>query len=940
MTARSVAVRLSAEVAGYVAGMRQVGAETRRAMTEASKHVKDHSAAVDQLGGTAGKIGLAAAAGLGAVVGATARFDKQMSAVKATGEDAAGSFDQLREAAVDAGAETAFSATEAAAGIENLAKAGVSAEDVLSGGLSGALDLAAAGEMQVADAAEAAAGAMAQFKLEGEDVPHIADLLAAGAGKAQGEVSDMVMALKQAGTVSAQTGLSLEETVGSLAAMAEQSLLGSDAGTSFKTMLAALTPNSVKAASAMEQYNIHAFDAQGNFVGMTELAGQLRDGLGGLTDEQRAMTLETIFGSDAVRAASIIYDNGADGIAKWTSEVDDAGFAAEVAGTKMDNLAGDWEELTGSLETALIGSGEGSTGMLRDITQGATDLVNAFNDLPDSAKNTATGLAAVTAVTGGGLWFTGKVITGIGDTRQALRDLAPEGSRAARALKAVGGAAAGLTVLTTVGTIIDSLRGEFEDSLPGVEEFTQNLLTMKTVADLGPEMEGLAAGLEHSESGMGTFEAKVGGVISGLGGLGTGLAYAGDALTGNFNTGLVATMDSAEQLHAQIGLVDTAFANLVRSGSTDTAAQAFEEFADAQNLSSEARDQLLDRMPEYRDAIAGVENETALAAEASGEAAAGMTEIGGAAAEGAEAVDDFTTALDGFNATLDQRGDIRSYRQAVRDFAEAAKEAPEKVRRGSEAWDELEGKLDDIASSALAVAEDLTGIDRRRYLVSARREFVDAATKLLGSKKAAQDLATELGLLDRKDPRIDVTVNDHGAAGTIRQIRDAALQASGTYDITFQYLTTGRPPAHSGVQVARAHGGAVFGPGTETSDSIPALLSNDEHVWSAAEVRGAGGHSQVEQLRRLARSGQLTVIGGYAEGGPIQATPPASTPRFTAVVGSSAARTIDAAAAPRSLFRDLIVPVQPGATDADVHRTASAVVYEFRQVQRAGRWRE
>ena len=117
---------------------------------------------------------------------------------------------------------------------------------------------------------------MAQFKLDGDQAAHVADLLAAGAGKAQGDVSDMVLALKQAGTVSAQTGLSLEETVGALAALAEQSLLGSDAGTSFKTMLAALTPNSKKAAEAMEAYNIHAFDAQGNFVGMTALAGQLQ----------------------------------------------------------------------------------------------------------------------------------------------------------------------------------------------------------------------------------------------------------------------------------------------------------------------------------------------------------------------------------------------------------------------------------------------------------------------------------------------------------------------------------------------------------------------------------------------------------------------------------------------------------------------------------------
>ena len=82
----------------------------------------------------------------------------------------------------DAGAATVFSATEAANAIEVLLKANVSAKDVLSGGLRGSLDLAAAGGLGVAQAAEIAATSMQQFKLRGEDMAHVADLLAAGDG--------------------------------------------------------------------------------------------------------------------------------------------------------------------------------------------------------------------------------------------------------------------------------------------------------------------------------------------------------------------------------------------------------------------------------------------------------------------------------------------------------------------------------------------------------------------------------------------------------------------------------------------------------------------------------------------------------------------------------------------------------------------------------------
>lgn len=131
-----------------------------------------------------GKVGATAGSAFAAAAYASANFEESLSAVRAATGETAGGMDQLREAALDAGQATVYSATEAAGAIENLAKAGVSTQDILSGGLDGALNLAAAGSLEVADAAEAAASAMTQFGLSGADVPHIADLLAAGAGKA------------------------------------------------------------------------------------------------------------------------------------------------------------------------------------------------------------------------------------------------------------------------------------------------------------------------------------------------------------------------------------------------------------------------------------------------------------------------------------------------------------------------------------------------------------------------------------------------------------------------------------------------------------------------------------------------------------------------------------------------------------------------------------
>ena len=312
-------------------------------------------------------------------------FSSAMSGVQAATQASASDMSALREAALQAGADTKYSATEAAQGIEALGRAGVSTRNVLGGGLKGALDLAAAGQMQVKDAAELASIAMTQFNLSGKDVPHVADLLAAGAGKAMGEVSDLGMALKQGGLVASQFGLSIEETVGTLSAFASAGLLGSDAGTSFKSMLQHLADPSKESARLMQQLGINAYDAQGKFVGLAGLAGQLREKLGHLTDAQRQQALAQIFGSDAIRAASILYAQGAEGIQQWTAAVNDSGYAARQAAQLQDNLAGDLEKLGGSWETLAIRMGESANGPLRAAVQALDGFLSALAQSPAAA---------------------------------------------------------------------------------------------------------------------------------------------------------------------------------------------------------------------------------------------------------------------------------------------------------------------------------------------------------------------------------------------------------------------------------------------------------------------------------------------------------------------------------------------------------------------------
>ena len=519
--ARNVTIRLRGDIADFQAKMvaagRSVTAATDK-ITSAEAESRKWRDGLSKVGDVAGKMGLVAAAGVAGVVAAAANFDQAMSNIKAATHESASNMEALRAAAIKAGADTKFSASEAAGAIENLAKAGVATKDILGGGLDGALSLAAAGSMDVADAAETAARAMSQFGLKGTDVPHVADLLAAAAGKAVGEVSDFGQALNQTGLVANQVGLSIEETTGALAAFAQNGLQGSDAGTSFKTMLQRLTPTSKKAAELMDALGVSAYDSQGKFVGLARYAGILHNALKDMSAEQRAATMQTLFGSDAVRAANVLYEEGARGIQNWTNKVNDQGYAAETAATKMDNLKGDLEQLKGSLETALIGAGEGAQSPLRGIVQETTKVVNGLNALPGPIKNVGTSMLAITAILGGGTWFGAKSLRAVADMRVAMVNLglAADGAKLSLAGVASAGAVlAGLT-FTGIGTLdmMDSAKRAREasdvtvKSVEDLQKALQNSNVGKYASDLGVDVNKLAVDLV-TYGKKGEYAAKV-----------------------------------------------------------------------------------------------------------------------------------------------------------------------------------------------------------------------------------------------------------------------------------------------------------------------------------------------------------------------------------------------------------------------------------------------
>lgn len=753
-----VSVVLEAKTQSFVAGMRSAKASVDDLTAAAAP---DKQAAFDGLSNKAAVAGGAIAVGLGVAVKKFAEFDSAMSAVAANSGSTGAELESLRQAALELGADTQFSATEAAEGINELSKAGVSAGDILGGGLKGSLDLAAAGQIGVGEAAETAATAMTQFNLEGSEIPHVADLLTNAANKAQGGVGDLAQALKQGGLVAASTGLTIDETTASLAAFASAGLIGSDAGTSLKTMLQRLSAPSKESAALMEKLGISAYDASGEFVGMESLAGQLQDGLGDLTAEQRNSALATIFGSDAVRAANILYAEGADGIANWTTEVTEQGAAAKQAAILTDNLQGDVERLGGAFDSAFIKTGSGANGALRTLVQGLTGLVDHIGKIPGPvllAGGAITSLALVAP----------KAITSFREAKATLDgfglSLDKVSARAPRASAAVAGLGKALGAAATAASIY----GAFEDDFAkiGSEQLIQKF---NDTADGVGAIDEAIRKASNGKSDVVDLDSALKAAFdpSGLDRFGQGM----DGVLSTISFGTIEARTGIAQATARLEELDSTLASMVSSGDAEGAARMMSDIEAAARAQGVSVDELKAKFPQYAEAVAAAGNQSKQA----GGDVAGMGDDMEAAEQ---ATEDLAKAIKGLgDALLSQEASQDAYEASLDAMAESITENGRTLDSSTEAGRANRSALRDLANETQEWAaatleaggstEKVQGIlDRGRAKWIANRDALGA------NKKETRELADELFKIDGLDATAKVDANTETATKKTKDFHD------------------------------------------------------------------------------------------------------------------------------------------------------------------------
>jgi TP901 family phage tail tape measure protein len=605
--ARTVRVVIEASVAGAIANVKAFQGTVKDLGSELDRAAAKHPERLNKISNATGMLGIGMAIAFGAITKSAMDFDRQMSHVVAVSDDGAQSLGAFRDAAIAAGRDTAFTATQAGQAEEELAKAGVSTADILHGALTGALNLAAAGTIDLADAATIAAQAMTEFGLSGKDVGHIADVLTAGANKSTADVSGLGMALGQVGGIAHQTGLSLEDTVGVLARFTQGGMAGEEAGTTLKQTLLQLQAPSKEAADLMKHLGINIYDANGQFIGITKVADNLQTSLGGLDEAERNAALGTLFGARAIRGATILYQEGAKGIQGWIDSVNDSGAAEKTANEKLNNLSGDLHKLLGSLQAVAIQSSGGTSAGLRFLAQGAEHVLNVFLGLPKPIQETATillGISAASLLATSGLLRVKTTVTG---AMQALRDLGPVGQKAATGLSAVGsvGGKLGIAGIAIFG-IVEGYKalGEWMSKKYGPvhHDLTQLSLDLQRFADSG-HATGLMAqvygeSLIHLAENIEKVQRTSALLAATPPKIKMGGAFAGSKI----DPLRPEDRKAFEQAKANINDLDKALADLASHGSASQAKMSFDMITDSLLRQGVPMSEITAMFPEYSKA--------------------------------------------------------------------------------------------------------------------------------------------------------------------------------------------------------------------------------------------------------------------------------------------------------------------------------------------------
>lgn len=466
---------------GFQLGLSSLGSIAKTGLAAVTGAFTAAGAGVAALGGYAVSVGKD-------FEGSMAQVIATMGVTKDTIQDGVNSYELLKEAAAAAGESTTFSASEAADALNYLALAGYDAAKAADA-LPAVLNLAAAGGMDLAYASDLATDAMAALGIEATsgNLTRFGDEMAKTASKANTSVSQLGEAILTVGGTAKSLAGGTTELNAALGVLANRGIKGSEGGTALRNMILALSAPTDKAAAALEELGVKAFDAEGNLRPLNEVFKELDTALSGMSDGEKTQVLNEIFNKVDLKSAQAMLAGCGDEFDDLTTALEGCdGAMADMAHTMNDTLEGDIKSLQSKAEAFGIAIFDSLNTPLRELAklggEYVSQLTAAFKEggFEGLAENLGDVLSkAVTKLSGYVPKIADIAVAVITSLISGLRENIPEIADTALTVASTlvyGIADAAGELLKLGGSLAKSLLSGIAEHIPDVADALQGLL--------------------------------------------------------------------------------------------------------------------------------------------------------------------------------------------------------------------------------------------------------------------------------------------------------------------------------------------------------------------------------------------------------------------------------------------------------------------------------
>ena len=455
-------------------------------------------------------------------------FEASMSNVEALSGASGDELEALSDKAKEMGATTKFTAGESADALSYMALAGWNTQSMLEG-ISPVLNLAAAANMDLAQASDIVTDYLTAFGLKASDTTHFVDVMAYAMAHSNTDVIQLGEAYKACASTATSLGYSVEETTAVLATMANAGVKGGEAGTALNAIFTRLATNTKKCGDELAAYGVNIYDAQGNMQSLSSILTGIAGVWGDLTDQEQANLAKTIAGTNQyskfqtiMAGCSEAAAEGGQSFSDYTEALNNcAGSADKMAGTMLDNMNGRLTLMQSAADGLKIAIGEDLTPTMSGLYDVGAQVLGWMQGFAEENPGVVKGIAAGT-VTLGGL---AGAITAVNAALKLSKALAPTLTTVAPVLGTAALAAGG------VAAVVALLSSAANDTVPAVQELTTAAQNMgSAMKEAGTDYDTALSSMEATASVADQYISKLEAIEAATGGNTSGNAEYHDTL--------------------------------------------------------------------------------------------------------------------------------------------------------------------------------------------------------------------------------------------------------------------------------------------------------------------------------------------------------------------------------------------------------------------------